>query len=78
MSDTNSTYPNQNLELKYSLSKIQVNNSLMPARVFTSFWIKTVAFRMILMCEVVFGLVYKIGTFFLLPTPYVSAHAYSI
>ena len=37
---------------------IWVNNSLLPTRVFTSFWIKTVVFRMILICDVVFGYVY--------------------
>ena len=40
------------------LCPIQVNNSLLPTRVFTSFRIKTVAFRMVLICDVVFGLVY--------------------
>ena len=35
-----------------------VNNSLLPTRVFTSYRIKTVVFRMILICDVVFGLVY--------------------
>ena len=39
---------------------IQVNNSLLPTRVFTSYQIKTVAFWMILICDVVFGLVYTI------------------
>ena len=37
---------------------IQVNNSLLPTRVFTSFRIKMVVFRMILICDVVFGLVF--------------------
>ena len=37
---------------------IQVNNSLLPTRVFTIYQIKTVVFRMILICDVVFGLVY--------------------
>ena len=39
-------------------SPIQVNNSLLPTIVFTSYWIKTVVFRMILICDVGFGLVY--------------------
>ena len=37
----------------------QVHNSLLPTRVFTSYRIKTVVFRMILICDVVFGLVYS-------------------
>ena len=37
---------------------VQVNNSLLPTRVFTSYWIKTVVFRMILICDIVLGLVY--------------------
>ena len=37
-----------------------VNNSLLPTKVFTSFRIKTVVFRVILICDIVFGLVYKI------------------
>ena len=37
---------------------IQVNNSLLPTRVFTSFRIRTIVFRMILICDVVFVLVY--------------------
>ena len=37
---------------------IQVNNSLLPTRVFTRFRIKIVVFRMILICDVVFVLVY--------------------
>ena len=39
--------------------QIQVNNSLLPTRGFTSFGIKTVVFRMILICDVVFVLVYS-------------------
>ena len=38
---------------------IHVNNSLLPTRVFTSVRIKTVEFRMILIYDVVFGLVFK-------------------
>ena len=38
---------------------IQVNNSLLQTRVFTSYWIKMVVFRMILICDVGFGLVYS-------------------
>ena len=37
---------------------IQVNNSLLTTRVFTSFLIMTVVLRVILICDVVFGLVY--------------------
>ena len=37
---------------------ILVNNSLLPTRVFTSYRIKPVVLRMILFCDVVFGLVY--------------------
>ena len=69
-----SNYGNQSLELffmKYILLKIalkhvlfpcpiQVNNSFLPTRLFTSYRIKTIVFRMILICDVVFGLVYKI------------------
>ena len=44
---------------------IQVNNSLLPTRVFTSFRIKMVVFRMILICEVVFGLVFLQNTVYL-------------
>ena len=40
-------------------SPIQVNNSLLPTRVFTGYRIKTVVFRMILICDVGFGLVYR-------------------
>ena len=41
---------------------IQVNNSLLPTGVFTGYRIKTVVFRMILICDVVFGLVYRFLT----------------
>ena len=40
---------------------IQVNSSFLPTRVFTSYRIKTVVFRMILICDVVLGLVYNQG-----------------
>ena len=40
------------------LCPIQVNNSLLPTRVFNNYHIATVAFWMILICDVVFGLIY--------------------
>ena len=50
-----------NLALKHVLfpCPIQVNNSLLPTRVLTSYQINTVVFRMILIYDIVFGLVYN-------------------
>ena len=43
---------------------IQVNDNLLPTRVFTSFRIKMVVFRMLMICDTVFELVYTIHVLF--------------